>query len=267
MPNRQPHRSRQLLLAAVWAFAAGSASSGAPEMPEDPDSSSVEMGEPYAYPYDQLYLEAADLIATEDWTKAFIDLNKAIALDPGRPEAYFVYGRAHFLRGEYPESEQAFNKVLEIDPGISAAWYELARLMVLKEDLPKAIDYTHNAIEQTDGKSWKYLTFLGELEAESGNRPAAEKAFDDAIRILQANCDTITKAIKAREQQQEVTDVIIDVDYYVVYQQMIAVEIPRQETRYKIAPSEWKEDLERMRENLAAVKVRRGEVLSWMESR
>ena len=223
--------------------------------------------EPDTDAYDQLYHQAAEHILKSEWTMAYEDLYRAIALDPDRQEAYYIYGRAHLLRDEPAAAEQAFRKSLEIDPDLSVSWYELARLMVLKGDLDNAFEYSRQAINLTHGRNWKYLTLFGELKAEVGDRPGAVEAFDNAIRILEERCATIEQAIRKREQEEVIGDLILDVDYYVVYQEMIPVPNARYETRHRVAPSDWVEDLARHKQDLAEVTERKVEVLEWMDAR
>ncbi|MEZ5275805.1 MAG: hypothetical protein R3F07_05450 [Opitutaceae bacterium] len=242
---------------------AGSESSPGPTHPASAGSGTDES----RTEYDRLYHQAADHILKSEWTAAYEDLNRAIALDPDRYEAYYVYGRAHLLRDEPAAAEQAFRKSLETEPDLSASCYELARLMVLKGDLNSGLEFATQAVTLTDGRNWKYQTLLGELKAELGDRPGVVEAFDNAIRILEERCTTIEQAIRKREQEEVIGDLILDVDYYVVYQEMIPVPNVRYETRHRVAPSDWVDDLARHKQDLAEVTERKVEVLEWMEAR
>ena len=234
----------------------------------EPSPSEVVEARQFASEYDRLNYEAAELIIASDWGPAFEKLNQSIKLDPGRADAYFIYGRAHFLRGEYKASEMAFRKTQEIDPSVPAAWFEHAKLMVMKGDTNEALKSVRKAIALTNAQEWKYLTLLGEVYAEMGHRQSAEKAFDDAMTVLQDRIKSINQAISALTQEEEILEIIQETE--MVYSQATGdiIEVPsvRYRTQAKTAPTEWTNDQERLKRDLETVEARKLEIVAWMES-
>lgn len=216
--------------------------------------------------YDRLIREAAECVVAMDWGGAFRKLNRAMELDRDRPEAYFTYGRAHYLRGEYRAAERAYRKLLELDSDLSEAWLEVAKLMILKGELNEALECTRKAIELSDPKDWNDFTFLGELYAEMQLRESAAKAFDDAATLLRESIDPL---------QRTITRVLTEVDIFEIDQspEIIAnmatseiIEIPSVRYRYqaRTAPQAWADRLESLKGDLATVEARKTEVLAWM---
>jgi Flp pilus assembly protein TadD len=52
---------------------------------------------------------------------------KALALDPGRPEAYNLLGAFQECRGEWVEAQKYYRTALEIDPSFKPAQANLER--------------------------------------------------------------------------------------------------------------------------------------------
>ena len=216
--------------------------------------------------YDRLIREAAECIVASNWGSAFRKLNWAMELDEDRPEAYFIYGRAHYLRREYRAAERAYRKLLEVDPGLSEAWLEVAKLMILKGELNEALECTLKAIELSDPKDWKDFTFLGELYAEMQLRESAVNAFDNAGALIRESIDRV---------QLVITKVLESGDIYEIsqYPEFVAdlstseiVEIPSIQYHYRArtAPADLVERLERLKEDLATVEARKTEALAWI---
>lgn len=218
--------------------------------------------------YDRLSQEASDLILASDWVPAFKKLKQAYELDPGRPEVYLLYARAHFLRKEYTAAERAFRKELEIDPSLPEVWYEFAKLMLLKGDLNEALTSVREAITLTEAKRWNYLVLLGELYAEMELRESAEKAFDDAMAILQDRIKEIDRAIGRVTSQREIVDIIEGTQYNTDRFTGELIETPtvRYQTQAMAPPEEWSEESNRLKGELETVKARKSEVLAWMDT-
>ena len=262
------NRSRIGLALSVLAGMALTCGVARAEFAQSDLASASATGEVVESEYDRLTREGAECVVASEWVLAFKTLNAAIELEPDRPEAYYTYGRAHQLRGEYPAAERAFRKLLEIEPELAEAWYSLAKLMVVKGELNKAVEYNRNAIDFADPKNWRYYTFLGELYAEMELKASAEQAFDDAAKLLRELIEPLQLAI---------TDITGEVDVYEISQESIFVpnmytqeieEFPSVRYQYqsRSAPEEMVDRLARLEAELAAVEARKAEVLAWMES-
>ena len=232
-----------------------------------PADETIETDQPLSE-YDRLNQEAAELIVASDWVPAFKKLKQAFELDPGRPEVYLLYARAHFLREEYPAAERAFRKELEIDPSLPEVWYEFAKLMLLKGDLNEALTSIRKAITLSDGKQSDYLVLLGELYAEMGLRESAEKAFDDAIAILQDTLTRCNHVMTNYSTEMEVVNVFHEIEssFDLTTGELIETPITRYQTQSKSPPPEWIEQVALLKDNLETVKARKIEVLAWMDT-
>lgn len=222
----------------------------------------------YESEYDRLTREAAESVVASDWGSAFRKLNQAMDLDPERPEAYFTYGRAHYLRGEYAAAERAFGELVEIDRDQSKVWFELARLMALKGELNEALKCAQKAIELSEPKEWRHFVLLGELYAEMELRESAVKAFDDAAALLHDRIDPLQRAITRVGEGVDVWDITqypeIRADLYTGETK----KIPSVQYHYQArnAPERWIQYLAFLKAELATVEARKTEVLAWMET-
>lgn len=218
--------------------------------------------------YDQSIREAAERVVASEWLLAFRKLNETLELDPDRPEAYFTYGRAHQLRGEFASAERAFRKLLEIDPDLSAPWFELAKILVLKGELNEALECTRQAIRLSDPKDWRHYTFLGELYAEMELRASAEQAFDDAAKLLRERIEPLQRAITEITSEVDILQISEVSEYVAPMNTGVIEEIPSVRYQYqsRSAPVAMTEHLDRLKGELATVESRKTEVLVWMES-
>jgi len=215
--------------------------------------------------YEILNQQAVDAIMASRWSEAFKILNQAIALDPAQSEAYLNYGRAHFIRNEYPSAELALLKAQEADPSNAAAWYEYAKLMVIKNEPVLAFESANKAVVLTDSRAWKYLVLLGELSAHRGDRSGAELAFDNAIEVLKARYAGIDRAIDVEESKSEITGITHDIELVGdIGGGMTEVPVTHIETERKLAPKSWTELRARLASKIDEVEARKEEVLASM---
>lgn len=217
--------------------------------------------------YDIAITNAQELIQASEWVLAFKELMQAIGLNPDRPEAYFLYGRAHLLREEFGAAERAFLKTLDVDSHFSAAWFDYARLMVLKGELSVALESVREAISLTDGQDWRYLILLGEVYGEMGLRDSARQAFDDAIAVINDQIASIDRATGEYTRGLEVVEIIETTEYVTDLQTGVFEEIPvtRYQTQAAAPPKEWADRRIRLKDDLKSLKDRRAEVLATME--
>ena len=70
-----------------------------------------------------------------------------VQLDPNWPEAYWIFARVHFNKGEDEEGEQQLKKALEIRPDFIGGWTDLGWLYARQEDWPKAAEAWEEALQ------------------------------------------------------------------------------------------------------------------------
>lgn len=256
-------RSRFVVIA-VAALMIGSPDRGSARTDRDENSATEVVVESE---YDRLVREAAECVVASDWGSAFRKLNQAMELDEDRAEAYFTYGRAHFLRGEYRAAERAYRSLLEVDPGLSEAWLEVAKLMTLKGELNEALECTLKAIELSDPKDWRDFTFLGELYAEMQLRESAVNAFDDAGVLIRESIDSVQLVITKVLENGDIYEISQHPEFVADLSTSQVVEIPsvQYDYRARTVPSDLAARLERLKEDLATVEARKAEALAWME--
>jgi tetratricopeptide (TPR) repeat protein len=213
--------------------------------------------------YEILVQQAVGAILASHWAEAFKTLNQAIALDPGRPEAYLNYGRAHFIRNEYAYAERAFLKAQEVDPDFAAAWFEYAKLMVLKGEAVIAFESANKAVVLSEYREWKYLVLLAELSARRGDRLGTELAFDQAIEILQQRRDRMDRAITDEEMKTDIREIFHDVELVGnIGGGMTEVPVTRIETEGRIAPDSWLAMRNRLKDKISELETRKAETLT-----
>lgn len=215
--------------------------------------------------YQTLVAQAEKYIVFNDWSNAFKTLNKAIALDPAKPEAYLDYGRAHLARNEYPEAERAFLKTQDVAPDFAPGWYEYAKLMVIKGELVIAFEAANKAVVLSESKEWKSLKLLGELSANRGDREGAEKAFDASIAVLQARYDEMDRLITNEELKEDIREIKHEVELVGdLSGNLTEVPVTRIETERRVAPEEWYEARRQLEARIVEVEARKEEVLAGM---
>ena len=110
------------------------------------------------------------LFGKGEYDKAVIELNKCLSMVPEFSPAYNLRGKAHAVRGRYPEAETDFKKVIALSPNMVHGYKNLGFLYLLKGENELAGKYLEAAIRlfPQDQKVRKALQGLNEVNNEQG---------------------------------------------------------------------------------------------------
>jgi tetratricopeptide (TPR) repeat protein len=210
----------------------------------------------------KLNRKALEAMGKQDWKTASTHLMSAMKADGTDPNTYINFGVFHFMREEYPSSEKALLKALEVDPGNAKANYHYSQVLVIKGEKEQAMNAAKHAVELSEENEWKYLEWLGELEAGAMAYREAVDSYGKALRLLQGKVDRVASAIKAEESRQEVADSYTDVEI-VTDQGGVAREVEVQKFRYeyKEAPEAWHQLKASLESRMQDIRQRQAEAL------
>ena len=113
---------------------------------------------------------------TWDWDGAQVDLEKAIALDPGDARFQLRYGSLLAILGRLPEAIAVTQKGMELDPFRSGGWSNLAGYLTFIRDFAAAHEASRRALEISPD-SPLVLNTLGTLQLLEGRAQDALATF------------------------------------------------------------------------------------------
>jgi tetratricopeptide (TPR) repeat protein len=86
----------------------------------------------------KLFAQATDSIATQDWTKAIEQLNKAVALFPQYVQAYTNLGVVYHRMGDRDKERVALEKAISLDDHYAPAWVNMGWMAIAQQNFPAA---------------------------------------------------------------------------------------------------------------------------------
>jgi protein O-mannosyl-transferase len=128
--------------------------------------------------------------------EAIEHFQKTLALNPNFAEAHFRLGNAFSQKGQLAEAITEFQKALQFTPGDPAIQNNLAWLLATCPQASlrngtKAVELARQASELTGGKSPAFLDTLAAAYAEAGQFSEAVKTAQDALRLAEAQTNTV----------------------------------------------------------------------------
>jgi TolB-like protein/DNA-binding SARP family transcriptional activator len=123
------------------------------------------------------------------------EFQRAIALDPGYPTAYFLYGTLLENQGRFAEAVAARSKAYELDPLSPLAATGRGIALSLAGNPDAALAQYHTALEM-DSTGWITHFELSQLQETSGELVAALQSIDRAI--AHAGATARPRAARAR---------------------------------------------------------------------
>jgi tetratricopeptide (TPR) repeat protein len=96
---------------------------------------------------DAWYKKGLVLVMLGRHDEALAAYEKGIALKPDHPDVWFSKGMSLYALGRHDEALAAYEKAIEFEPDDSAAWYARACVYALKGDSRRALDDLRRAIE------------------------------------------------------------------------------------------------------------------------
>jgi tetratricopeptide (TPR) repeat protein len=124
----------------------------------------------------------AILMSRLETNAAIGELQSAIRLKPGLPEAHDMLGSAYRSVGRSMDAMDEYRKALRIDPGYINARYNLATTLARAGKLQEAIP-DFRAVVEAFPKSGRLHNEFGEVLAESGDLRGALAEFDKALEL------------------------------------------------------------------------------------
>lgn len=154
----------------------------APPEPAEGFPSSKEEGK--AGP-EALYEEALGLFQAGDYQKALTFLEEALARDPGFWKAHLLAAYILASGGRYEEAQRRCQEALSVDPFLPEAYLLLGLIHRELREEGEAISFWKKAL-YCDGAFAPARYHLAQLYAIRGEKAKALRAFDEALRALEA---------------------------------------------------------------------------------
>jgi Flp pilus assembly protein TadD len=136
------------------------------------------------------FVQGAKLIDQGKYSQAVEKLKLATSLIPTNAQAWNYLGLAYHHAGQLDEAEKTYRRALLIDHDLSEAHYNLGCLFLeeKKNDAAKTefIAYTLRRANSPDA-----LLKLGSAQLRLGELAAAEKTFQDALRLSPQNAEAL----------------------------------------------------------------------------
>jgi tetratricopeptide (TPR) repeat protein len=107
--------------------------------------------------------KASDLIAKQEWKKAIIQLNRALALCPRYVQAYNNLGVVYARIGDRTSERTALQKAVTLNDHFAPAWVNLARMAIVDRDFSTAETLLEKATTLTPTDS-QTLLILANVE-------------------------------------------------------------------------------------------------------
>lgn len=140
------------------------------------------------YPdYTPAYLTRAQMhLEQQDTTQAFVDLNKAIEIDPYTAQSFSVRGLLYFQKKDYNKALADLDEAIRLDPYFEGNYINRGLVKYNLNDLRGAMaDY--NFVLERDGSNLIALFNRGLLRAQVADNNRAIEDFDKVIAIEPSN--------------------------------------------------------------------------------
>jgi tetratricopeptide (TPR) repeat protein len=110
-----------------------------------------------------------------------------------------IYGKILISQKRYDQAIEQFERMMAVDPVLKKPRYFIGVALILKGDpagYPRAVSELNQFIKLQGGKYWPAFAhyWLGRLAAKKGDKAAAEKEYQEAVRLYPKIEDTVKKA-------------------------------------------------------------------------
>ncbi|MCH8147134.1 MAG: protein kinase [Planctomycetes bacterium] len=148
-----------------------------------------------------------------DWEAAERGFKRALALEPGLPEAHLGYARYLLVMGRIDEAEAHLNSAREYDPASVLFFEEYGLVYFMSRQYDKTIQYARRAI-QIDPEQWTPHSFLGLALGAKGEFTEATTELRTALRLNEnpANLAELGGVYAAADMQKEARQILRDLD-------------------------------------------------------
>jgi len=125
--------------------------------------------------------------ARADLDRALDASRRALELDPTLAEAHSAHGAVLFAMGDITGAEDAFRRAVDLDPRLFEARYYHARVCFQQGRFPEAARRFREATEVRE--SYPASFFAAQSLEAAGEHPAAEEAYQEALRVAERHMD------------------------------------------------------------------------------
>ena len=150
-------------------------------------------------------LRGQKLIEQGKYPEAVARLEAATSILTTNAQAWNYLGVACQYAGRAAEAEKAYQRAIALDHDLSEAHYNLGCLW-LEQDRADAAKGELTAYTLRRGNALDALLKLGSAQLRSGDVPAAEKSFDDALHLLPENPEALNGLGLARVQRRRAAE-------------------------------------------------------------
>ncbi|MCY7271571.1 MAG: TIR domain-containing protein, partial [Sphingomonas bacterium] len=126
---------------------------------------------------DILLLYALYTVRARRFAEAGSAIDRAVALDPLNPRSHRAAGSIGYAARDYDKAIGHLHRALELNPEMRNAYGVMGNCLIAKNRLAEA----RTALE-AEKSAMLRLTGLAVVEHRSGNRAAAQRAYDDLVR-------------------------------------------------------------------------------------
>jgi tetratricopeptide (TPR) repeat protein len=118
--------------------------------------------------------------------EALVQMERMSKVDPANPYCYLNIGKLSTRLKQYDKAENAFRNAIKAAPNLSVGYRELARLYLTgSANLEKALELAKKAVDmEPSAENFFVLSWACDV---NGDRPAALKAINEAIRLEPRN--------------------------------------------------------------------------------
>lgn len=128
-------------------------------------------------------IRARIFLASREDSKAILELEDAVNLDPERPEAYNMLADVYLVKGNVDKAEAQYRRLLDRNPGEPITLNNLANLFIEQNKISEAMKYAEAAYEAAPN-SPSILDTLGWTHSLSGNHEKAHVFLNRAIALF-----------------------------------------------------------------------------------
>lgn len=130
--------------------------------------------------------QAYDYVKQRDWTSAYPLFEKLASLDPSNENYWYWLGQISRFRGDYADAITYLNKAIELNPNRPNQYSNYNALGIVYqtiEDYPKAIETFKKSLE-IKPHSFYALNSLGLTYKRAGMLVEARKTYDEAMSAI-----------------------------------------------------------------------------------
>jgi tetratricopeptide (TPR) repeat protein len=117
-----------------------------------------------------------------DYTQAFIQIHKAIAVDPSRGTPYYYLGLVYFEKGLYFKEIESYQTSIRLLPDFLPAHLNLAHAYLAVGKIPEAIEQ-YQWVERRDPANLTILYNLGIVLADLNRPDEARRYLTEYLRL------------------------------------------------------------------------------------